>query len=191
MRAHDRISLEKEPHEGNRNDRILVENRYRQLLAGAGDTRADRPVDDGAGRGQFDQGKENGRAVVTGEPGERMRIRGRVMSLDGTPVPNAVITFRHADAEGLNWSYYLGDVQANEKGVYQFGSVVPGNSHRLSHVHVYVSHEGFQYLDTEFYFKRDPKADPDDNPEEGTTIVPRGRHLRRRNHALRPLTTSR
>ncbi|MDJ0779857.1 MAG: hypothetical protein QNJ85_18450 [Gammaproteobacteria bacterium] len=107
-----------------------------------------------------------------GEPGDRMRIRGRVTSLDGTPVPNVVITFRHADAEGLDWSYYLGDVVANEKGVYQFGSVVPGNSHRLSHVHVYVSHDGFQYLDTEFYFKRDPKADPD-NPdsiflEEGT-----------------------
>ena len=87
-------------------------------------------------------------------------------------MPNVVITFRHADAEGLDWSYHLGEVQANDKGVYQFGSVVPGNSHRLSHVHVYVSHEGFRYVDTEFYFKRDPKADPD-NPnsiflEEGT-----------------------
>ena len=33
-------------------------------------------------------------------------------------------------------------------------------------------HDGFEYLDTEFYFKQDPKADPD-NPnsiflEEGT-----------------------
>ena len=107
-----------------------------------------------------------------GDAGDRMRIRGRVTSLDGTPVPNVVITFRHADAAGMDWSYHLGDVQANAKGVYQFGSVVPGNSHRLSHVHVYVSHEGYQYLDTEFYFKRDPKADPD-NPnsiflEEGT-----------------------
>ncbi len=107
-----------------------------------------------------------------GDAGQRMRIRGRVTSLDGSPVPNAVITIRHADANGLDWSYHLGDVVANEKGVYQFGSVVPGNSHRLSHVHVYVSHEGYRYLDTEFYFKRDPKADPD-NPnsiflEEGT-----------------------
>ena len=43
--------------------------------------------------------------------------------------------------------------------MYQFGSVIPGNSHRLSHVHVVVDHEGYQYLDTEFYFRDDPKAD--------------------------------
>jgi hypothetical protein len=41
-------------------------------------------------------------------------------------------------------------------------TVIPGNSHRLSHVHVYISHPGFQYVDTEFYFKDDPKVSPDD-----------------------------
>ncbi|MDH3763303.1 MAG: hypothetical protein OEU50_20200 [Gammaproteobacteria bacterium] len=94
-----------------------------------------------------------------GDSGQRMRIRGRVTSLDGTPIPNVVIGIRHADSEGNDWSYHQGAVTANEKGVYQFGSVIPGNSHRLSHVHVTVSHEGFQYLDTEFYFKHDPKAE--------------------------------
>ena len=94
-----------------------------------------------------------------GDHGQRMRIRGRVTSIDGTPVPNAQIYFRHADSRGLDWSYHRGLVTANEKGVYQFGSVIPGNSHRLSHVHVYVDHPGFEYLETEFYFKQDPKAD--------------------------------
>ena len=94
-----------------------------------------------------------------GDSGQRMRIRGRVSSIDGRPIPNAVIFFRHADSEGYDWSYHQGNVQANEKGNYQFGSVIPGNSHRLSHVHVYVDHPGYQYLDTEFYFKDDPKAD--------------------------------
>jgi len=97
-----------------------------------------------------------------GDGGQRMRIRGRVTSLDGRPVPNVVIRFRHADSEGIDWSYHLGDVIANEKGVYQFGSVIPGNSHRLSHVHVTVDHDGYEYLETEFYFKDDPKADEDD-----------------------------
>ena len=97
-----------------------------------------------------------------GDSGQRMRIRGRVTSLDGRPVPNVVIRFRHADSEGIDWSYHLGDVIANEKGVYQFGSVIPGNSHRLSHVHVTVDHDGYEYLETEFYFKDDPKADEDD-----------------------------
>lgn len=97
-----------------------------------------------------------------GDSGQRMRIRGRVTSIVGRPIPNVVIGFRHADSEGIDWSYHQGEVVANEKGLYQFGSVIPGNSHRLSHVHVTVYHDGYQYLDTEFYFKHDPKADEDD-----------------------------
>ena len=97
-----------------------------------------------------------------GDRGQRMRIRGRVTGIDGTPIPNVAIWFRHADSEGLDWSYHRGYVHTNEKGVYQFGSVIPGNSHRLSHVHVVVDHPGFQYLDTEFHFKNDPKAADDD-----------------------------
>lgn len=97
-----------------------------------------------------------------GDSGQRMRIRGRVTSIEGGPIPNVVIGFRHADSEGIDWSYHQGEVVTNEKGIYQFGSVIPGNSHRLSHVHVTVYHDGYQYLDTEFYFKHDPKADEDD-----------------------------
>ncbi len=97
-----------------------------------------------------------------GDRGQRMRIRGRVTSIDGTPIPNVAIWFRHADSEGLDWSYHRGYVHTNEKGVYQFGSVIPGNSHRLSHVHVVVDHDGYRYLDTEFHFKNDPKAAEDD-----------------------------
>ncbi len=94
-----------------------------------------------------------------GDGGQRMRIRGRVTGIDGSPIPYVIIGIRHADSEGLDWSYHQGDVIANEKGLYQFGSVIPGNSHRLSHVHVTVYHDGYEYLDTEFYFKHDPKAD--------------------------------
>ena len=94
-----------------------------------------------------------------GDSGQRMRIRGRVTSIDGTPVANASIYFRHADSKGEDWSYHRGTVIANEKGVYQFGSVIPGNSHRLSHVHVYVEHPGYRYHETEFYFRQDPKVD--------------------------------
>ena len=92
-----------------------------------------------------------------------MRIRGRVTSTDGSPIPDVAIRVRHADSEGIDWSYHLGELATNERGVYQFGSVIPGNSHRLSHVHIYVSHPDYQYLETEFYFKDDPKANPD-NP---------------------------
>ena len=97
-----------------------------------------------------------------GDSGQRMRIRGRVASEDGSPIPNVKIRFRHADSAGIDRSYHQGELETNERGVYQFGSVIPGNNHRLSHVHVYIDHPGFQYLDTEFYFKDDPKANPDD-----------------------------
>jgi len=97
-----------------------------------------------------------------GDSGQRMRIRGRVTSTDGSPLPNVRIRFRHADHEGVNRSYHQGELTSNERGVYQFGSVIPGNNHRLSHVHVYIDHPGFRYVDTEFHFKDDPKASPDD-----------------------------
>lgn len=97
-----------------------------------------------------------------GEPGQRMRIRGRVTSIDGTPLPEVSVRVRHSDSEGLDWSYYQGIAVTNSKGAYQFGSVIPGNSHRLSHVHVYVNHDGYRYLETEFYFRDDPKAAQDD-----------------------------
>lgn len=97
-----------------------------------------------------------------GDTGQRMRIRGRVTSSDGSPLRNVRIRVRHADSEGVDWSYHQGVMSTNARGVYQFGSVIPGNSHRLSHVHVYVDHPGFKYLDTEFYFKDDPKVNPDD-----------------------------
>jgi len=97
-----------------------------------------------------------------GDTGQRMRIRGRVTNTDGSPIPNVTIRFRHADSEGVNRSYFQGELETNRRGVYQFGSVIPGNNHRLSHVHVYISHPGFRYVDTEFHFKDDPKANPDD-----------------------------
>lgn len=97
-----------------------------------------------------------------GDGGQRMRIRGRVTSNSGSPIPDVSIRFRHADSEGIDRSYHQGVLSTNERGVYQFGSVIPGNNHRLSHVHVYISHPGYRYVETEFYFKDDPKANPDD-----------------------------
>lgn len=122
-----------------------------------------------------DAGQEKSQMLelwTEGDKGQRMRIRGRVTGQDGKPLANVKIRFRHADADGLNRSYHEGELTTNDRGVYQFGSVIPGNNHRLSHVHVYISHPGFQYLETEFYFKEDPKANPDDPNaiflEEGT-----------------------
>ena len=98
-----------------------------------------------------------------GDSGQRMSIRGQVTSLDGTPVAGATIYIRQADGEGIYHSQYSGNVVTNQRGNYQFGSVVPGNYMGERHVHIYVDHDDYQYLDTEILFKDDPNlVDGDD-----------------------------
>ena len=91
-----------------------------------------------------------------GDAGQRMDIRGQVTSLDGTPIAGAIISIRQADGDGIYHSQYSGSVISNQRGNYQFGSVVPGNYTGERHVHVFVEHEDYRYLDTEILFKDDP-----------------------------------
>ncbi len=93
---------------------------------------------------------------LPGDAGQRMDIRGRVTSLDGTPVAGATIYIRQADADGIYHSQYSGSVTSNQRGNYQFGSVVPGNYTGERHVHINVDHDDYRYLDTEILFKDDP-----------------------------------
>lgn len=91
-----------------------------------------------------------------GDAGQRMDIRGQVTSLDGTPIAGAIINIRQADGDGVYSGQYSGSVMSNQRGNYQFGSVVPGNYTGERHVHVFVEHEDYRYLDTEILFKDDP-----------------------------------
>ena len=91
-----------------------------------------------------------------GDAGQRMNIRGRVTSLDGTPVAGATIYIRQADGDGVYHSQYSGTVTSNQRGNYEFGSVVPGNYTGERHIHVNVDHDDYQYLNTEILFKDDP-----------------------------------
>ncbi len=93
---------------------------------------------------------------LPGDAGDRMDIRGKVTSLDGTPIAGATIYIRQADGAGVYHSQYSGSVMSNERGNYQFGSVVPGNYTGERHVHIYVQHDDYRYLDTEILFKDDP-----------------------------------
>ena len=91
-----------------------------------------------------------------GDPGQRMDIRGKITSLDGTPIAGASIHIRQADANGMYHSQYSGVVVSNERGIYQFGSVVPGAFCEERHVDIFVEHLDYQYLSTEILFKDDP-----------------------------------
>ena len=94
-----------------------------------------------------------------GDPGERMNIRGRVTTIDRVPVAGARIFIRQADGEGDYTERYSTVLESDEKGRYQFGSVVPGNYYGVRHVHITVNSEGYGYFDSEILFKGDPNLD--------------------------------
>ncbi len=94
-----------------------------------------------------------------GDPGERMNIRGRVTSLDGTPLSGIRISLRQANGEGDYTENYRTTLETDARGLYQFGSVVPGNYMGAKHVHLSVYQDGFEYFDTSILFKGDPNLD--------------------------------
>ena len=71
-----------------------------------------------------------------GDAGQRMNIRGRVTNLDGTPLAGIPISIRQANGDGDYTQRYSTTLLSDEKGRYQFGSVVPGNYYGVKHVHI-------------------------------------------------------
>ncbi len=99
-----------------------------------------------------------------GDPGQRMNIRGRVTGIDGTPVAGAAIHIRQANGAGDYTERYSTTLQTDHKGLYQYGSAVPGQYYGTKHVHVWVTHDAYQSLDTEIYFKGDPNLEDQEAP---------------------------
>jgi protocatechuate 3,4-dioxygenase beta subunit len=103
-----------------------------------------------------------------GDTGQRMNIRGRVTSLDGTPLGGIRIALRQANGDGDYTENYSTTLETDAKGRFQFGSVVPGNYYGAKHVHLTVYQDGFEYFDTSILFKGDPNLD--EHYEDGTAI---------------------
>lgn len=103
-----------------------------------------------------------------GDPGQRMNIRGRVTSIDGTPLGGIQISLRQANGDGDYTENYRTTLETDARGRYQFGSVVPGNYMGAKHVHLTVYQDGFEYFDTSILFKGDPNLD--EHYEDGTAI---------------------
>jgi len=94
-----------------------------------------------------------------GDSGQRMNIRGRVTSLDGTPLAGIPISIRQADGDGEYTDRYRGTLLSDDKGRFQFGSVLPGNYTGARHVHIAVYTDGYEYFDTSILFKDDPNQE--------------------------------
>lgn len=120
------------------------------------------------------------------QKGEDVWVSGRVLTLDGKPVPNAVLDIWQAKADGIYDLQTGGDfelrgrVKANEKGEYAFASYKPSfysipmdgpvgdmirattNNHmRPAHMHAIVSAPGYQPVITHVFVEGDPHLDGD------------------------------
>ena len=118
--------------------------------------------------------------------GEDVYVSGRVLSLDGKPVPNAVLDIWQAKADGIydvqtDGEFELrGRVKANAKGEYAFKSYKPkfysvpidgpvgdliratGNHHmRPAHMHAIVSAPGYAPVITHVFVEGDKYLDED------------------------------
>ncbi|WP_084734580.1 dioxygenase [Actinophytocola xinjiangensis] len=122
------------------------------------------------------------------EPGERLRLTGRVRSADGGPLPGAVLDTWQADMAG-GYSHFVpalpehnlrARVVADDEGRYDIATVVPGayqvpsagpsgrlfallgmHAWRPAHVHFKISAPGHRTLTTQLYFAGDPWLDSD------------------------------
>jgi hydroxyquinol 1,2-dioxygenase len=120
------------------------------------------------------------------QKGEDVWVSGRVLSIDGKPIPNAVLDIWQAKADGIydlqtGGEFELrGRVKANAGGEYAFASYKPscygipmdgpvgelisattGNHMRPAHMHAIVSAPGYQQVITHVFVEGDPHLDGD------------------------------
>ncbi|MBI4752246.1 MAG: hypothetical protein HY774_27475 [Acidobacteria bacterium] len=108
--------------------------------------------------------------VIAGkdEPGERLRVSGRVLRPDGkTPVPGILVDVHHTDAQGLYNPKGTGQapprlrarLQTNAQGQYEFHTIKPApypDGGNPAHIHFAVYREGEPKRFSEIFFDGDP-----------------------------------
>lgn len=130
--------------------------------------------------------RANGSTIATGDtPGERLRVSGRVTSLDGTPLPGARVETWQASPKGLYENQDPEQAEMNLRarfetdadGRFWFVSVRPAgypvptdgpcgellaaqgrHVMRPAHLHFIVAAEGHKVLATQFFDADDPRA---------------------------------
>ncbi len=94
-----------------------------------------------------------------GDPGEKLNLRGRVVSATGKPIANARVAMRQADGATVYRPQYEGALFTGPDGTFKLRTAVPGQYSSAKHIHVYVYAEGYQAVNTEILFKGDPNID--------------------------------
>jgi len=103
------------------------------------------------------------------EPGQRLRLSGRVLSPECAAIPGALLDVWQADASGAypdadQGLRLRGRLLAGEDGTFAFETVLPGfYEGRPRHLHLKASADGFTPLTTQLYFAGDPYLWPNDS----------------------------
>ncbi len=95
-----------------------------------------------------------------GDPGRPLHIHGQVKGTDGKPLVGAILNVWQADANGqYHENRYRAKLRTGKNGSYRFSTVLPGQYYSAKHIHVVVTHEGYEHLMTRILFKGDPNLD--------------------------------
>ena len=121
-------------------------------------------------------------------PGEPVIVRGRVLTSNGSPIPNAMLDVWQSDAEGfydlqmtnINGTALRGRFHTNAAGEYVLRTIKPSfypiphdgpvgqmlvemgrHPYRPAHIHFIISAEGYEPVTTELFVSGDPYLDSD------------------------------
>lgn len=108
----------------------------------------------------------NGDLWRSGDPGERLILRIRVLDTKGAAVSSARIELWHADSLGMvHADRYRASLLTDEDGSIEVSTVLPGYIWGPRHVHIVVTHPHYPELITRIFFKRDPVVSESGDPE--------------------------
>ena len=109
--------------------------------------------------------------AVKGEP---LNLQGRVLDVNGRPVPDALVELWHADASGsVDESRFRSGQTTTKKGLFRLQTILPGHIpmardnavFAARHIHVVVSHPDFEQLVSLIFFKGDEALAVNPYPE--------------------------
>ncbi len=109
------------------------------------------------------------RLMEPGDHGIPLLVSGQVVDTEERYVQDAKIEIWHADSGGqydLDGFRYRAQIPVDQKGIYKFSTVLPGNyGGRPRHIHYKISAQNYRPLITQLYFANDPffEGDPDKN----------------------------
>lgn len=116
--------------------------------------------------GMPDELESEARIAPPDEPGEAMRIEGRVTSADGRPAPGIIVYAYHTDATGIypraatRHGRLRGWARTDDQGRYAFDTIRPGaypGRSNPQHVHMHIVEPGHStYWISSIEFEDDP-----------------------------------